>query len=65
LKSKGLSASLSDILTDIQKRDERDESRTVAPLKPAEDALVIDCTHMSILDVEQKILTFIHSKGVL
>ena len=65
LKSKGLSASLSDILIDIQKRDERDENRTVAPLKPSEDALVIDCTHMSILDVEQKILTFIHSKGVL
>ena len=65
LKSKGLSASLSDILTDIQKRDERDENRTVAPLKPSEDALVIDCTHMSILDVEQKILTFTHSKGVL
>jgi len=65
LKSKGLSASLSNILTDIQKRDERDENRTVAPLKPSEDALVIDCTHMSILDVEQKILTFIHSKGVL
>ena len=65
LKSKGLSASLSNILTDIQNRDERDENRTVAPLKPSEDALVIDCTHMSILDVEQKILTFIHSKGVL
>ena len=65
MKSKGLSASLSDILTHIQQRDERDENRTVAPLKPADDALVIDCTHMSILDVEQKILTFIHSKGVL
>ena len=65
LKSKGLSASLSEIITDIQKRDERDENRTVAPLKPSKDALVIDCTHMSILDVEQKILTFIHSKGVL
>ena len=65
LKSKGLSASLSDILMDIQQRDERDENRTIAPLKPADDALVIDCTHMSILDVEQKILTIIHSKGVL
>ena len=65
LKSKGLSASLSDILTDIQQRDVRDENRTIAPLKPADDALVIDCTHMSILDVEQKILTFIHSKGAL
>jgi len=65
LKSKGLSASLSDILLDIQKRDERDEKRAIAPLKPAEGALVIDCTHMNILDVEQKVFTFIHSKGVL
>ena len=65
LKSKGLSASLSDILMNIQQRDELDENRAIAPLKPAEDALVINCTHMSILDVEQKILTFIHSKGIL
>ena len=65
LKSKGLSASLSDILMNIQQRDELDENRAIAPLKPAEDALVIDCTHMSILDVEQKILTLIHSKGIL
>lgn len=65
LKSKGLDASLSDILMDIQQRDERDESRTTAPLKPAEDALVIDCTHMSITDVEQKIIAFIHGKGIL
>ena len=65
LKSKGLSASLSDILADIQQRDERDQNRVIAPLKAAEDALIIDCTHMSILDVEQKILTFIHSKDVL
>lgn len=65
LKSKGLDASLSDILMDIQQRDERDENRTTAPLKPAEDALVIDCTHMSITDVEQKIIAFIHGKGIL
>jgi cytidylate kinase len=65
LKNKGLDASLSDILMDIQQRDERDENRSIAPLKPADDALVIDCTHMSITDVEQKILTFIHNKGIL
>ena len=65
LKSKGLSASLSNILKDIQERDERDVNRTISPLKPSEDALVIDCTHMSILDVEQKILTFIYQQGVL
>ena len=65
LKNKGLNASLSDILMDIQQRDERDENRSIAPLKPADDALVIDCTQMTITDVEQKILTFIHSKGIL
>jgi len=65
LKNKGLDASLSDILMDIQQRDERDENRSIAPLKPADDALVIDCTQMTITDVEQKILTFIHNKGIL
>jgi cytidylate kinase len=40
------------ILTDILRRDERDRSRTVAPLVPAFDAVVLDTTH---LDVEQAV----------
>lgn len=36
------------ILTDILRRDERDRSRTVAPLVPASDAVVLDTTHLDV-----------------
>lgn len=64
LKSKGLDASLADILVDIQQRDERDQNRSVAPLKPAADAVLIDCTHMSIAEVEQEVMTLIRNRGL-
>ncbi|HCH25212.1 MAG TPA: (d)CMP kinase [Oceanospirillaceae bacterium] len=64
LKSKGLDASLADILVDIQQRDERDQNRSVAPLKPAADAVLIDCTHMSIAEVEQEVMTLIKHRGL-
>ena len=48
LKNKGLSVSLPGLLAQIQERDARDRGRTIAPLKPAEDALVIDSTSMTI-----------------
>ena len=64
LKSKGLDASLADILVDIKQRDHRDESRTVAPLRPADDAELLDCTHLSIAEVEQKVMTLIRNRGL-
>jgi cytidylate kinase len=64
LKSKGLNASLADILVDIQQRDDRDQNRSVAPLKPATDAVQIDCTHMGIDEVEQKVMTLIRNRGL-
>ena len=64
LKSKGLNASLADILVDIQQRDDRDQNRSVAPLKPAADAVQIDCTHMGIDEVEQKVMTLIRNRGL-
>ena len=64
LKSKGLDASLADILVDIQQRDERDQNRSVAPLKPAADAVLIDCTQMSIAEVEQEVMTLIKHRGL-
>ncbi len=64
LKSKGLDASLPDILADIQQRDERDMKRAVAPLKPAADALEIDCTHMTIEEVEQQVMALITKRGL-
>ena len=48
LKNKGLSVSLRGLLEQIEERDARDRERTIAPLKPAEDALIIDSTSMSI-----------------
>ena len=37
-----------EILADIQRRDERDMTRAVAPLKPAPDAHLLDTTHLDI-----------------
>ncbi len=52
LISMGIQAKLADLLADLQARDERDASRSVAPLKPAEDALSLD---NSALTVDQSV----------
>ncbi|MEM7000719.1 MAG: (d)CMP kinase [Pseudomonadota bacterium] len=57
LKNKGLSVSLPGLLEQIQERDARDRERTVSPLKPAEDALVLDSTSMSIEAVFELVMT--------
>lgn len=51
LKQAGTVGNYEQILSDIQARDEKDSSRTSAPLKPAEDALVLDSTALSIDEV--------------
>ena len=51
LKEKGVSVNLGTILDEIQLRDERDKNRTVSPLVPAEDAVVIDTTELSVEQV--------------
>ena len=53
LQGMGESVSLARLLTDIQQRDARDQSRTVSPLKPAEDAIIIDSTALSADEVLQ------------
>ena len=52
LKAKGETVEEAEILADILRRDERDSSRAVAPLKPAVDAYLLDTTH---LDVESAV----------
>lgn len=56
LKEKGFGANLAALVEDIRNRDARDMNRDVAPLKPADDALVIDSTDMTIDDVLHRIL---------
>ncbi|NUE67003.1 (d)CMP kinase [Snodgrassella sp. ESL0253] len=44
------------ILTDIEKRDQADRSRAVAPLKPAGDAMILDTSSLSIKESVEKVL---------
>ena len=56
LKDKGISANLPDLLTEIAERDARDAQRSVSPLKPAADAVVLDTTSLTINEVRDKVL---------
>ncbi len=56
LKDKGISANLPDLLTEIAERDARDAQRTVSPLKPAADAVVLDTTSSTIEEVCDRVM---------
>ncbi len=51
-----------DILADIRARDERDMGRLDAPLKPAEDALLLDTGDLTIGDAVQAAISLVESK---
>lgn len=55
LKEKGIDSNLSDLITEISERDQRDSERKVAPLRPADDALILDSTELGIESVVNKI----------
>jgi cytidylate kinase len=59
LKEKGLSVTLASLQSEIEARDTRDASRAVAPLKPANDAVLVDTTGMGIEDVVAKVLAVV------
>ena len=56
LKAAGENVTLGSLIDEIKARDERDTSRTVAPLVPATDAVMIDSTGMDINQVLEKVL---------
>ncbi|QHH95542.1 (d)CMP kinase [Acinetobacter proteolyticus] len=62
LQGMGLDAKISDILSNIQARDKRDMERAVAPLKPADDAYVIDSSTIGINEVFQLMVDYINSR---
>jgi len=62
LKNKGISVSLAAVLRDIEARDEQDTNRSSAPLRPADDALVLDSTGLTIEQVVDKIVDHYHSQ---
>ena len=56
LNEKGIDVSLAALSRDIEERDRRDSERSVAPLRPAEDARILDSTGISIEDITAKVL---------
>lgn len=56
LKDKGIGVSLAALSRDIEARDRRDSERSVAPLKPARDARILDSSGISIEVVTQTVL---------
>ena len=63
LISKGITANIDSLLADLVARDVRDSSRTHAPLKPAEDALLLDNSHMDIEQSVQQVLGWWQSRS--
>jgi CMP/dCMP kinase len=56
LKDKGLGANLAALSLEIAERDRRDAGRAVAPLRPADDAVIVDSTAMTIDAVVARVL---------
>jgi cytidylate kinase len=62
LREKGLDVSLETTLEEVMLRDERDQGRPIAPLKPAADSITIDTGPLSIEQVVEQILLIVHRR---
>ncbi len=65
LQEKGIDANFDRLLADIMARDDRDMNRAVAPLKPAENAIVLDSTRLSIQEVFNKVVDAMRQQGLI
>jgi cytidylate kinase len=64
LAEKGIDVNIQSLLRDIRDRDERDGKRAVAPLKPADDATILDTTGMTIEAVVAAVLARARASGL-
>ena len=55
LEAKGTKVSLEEVIANLKKRDYMDSNRAISPLKQAEDAIVLDTTHLTIVDQVRKV----------
>jgi len=62
LMEKGLDANLSSLSAEIAARDRRDRTRSASPLRPAEDAVVIDTSELGIDEVFQQVLSLCRAR---
>ena len=56
LMEKGMSANIIDLLREIERRDQRDSTRAVAPLRPADDAILLDTSKLSVAEAIDAVL---------
>ena len=59
LKDKGMTISMDEAIQDVQERDKRDSQRDIAPLRKADDAILIDTSNMSIEETIDKIEAYL------
>jgi len=59
LREKGITGNISHTLEEVKKRDERDASRKHSPLKPSEEALIIDTSNLTINEVVERVMVLI------
>lgn len=64
LQEKGETYSLEEICRDIEKRDHRDMTREISPLKQAEDAVLVDSSDMTIEEVVDRIINIVKEKQI-
>ena len=65
LKQRNLDVKIDNLVADIKARDDRDMNRPVAPLVPAEDAIVIDTTDLNAEQAFDKVLTLCVEKNLI
>ena len=61
LQNRGTTADYDEILRQIRSRDEADSTRAIAPLRPAEDAVILDSTSLGLEAVVQHVLELVRS----
>jgi cytidylate kinase len=61
-KTKGIEQTLEQVREDIRQRDISDKGRSVGPLKPAQDAIIVDTTDLSVEEVVEKLLARVKEK---
>ncbi len=61
LAARGIEMTLEAVLDDVKARDAQDEARAIAPMRPASDAFMLDCTELTLDDVVCQIETRVRS----
>ncbi len=59
LKQKGIHVNLGDLIEELKERDKRDQERAVAPLRPADDAVIIDTDKLGIDEVVMEVMSIV------